>query len=131
MCWLEIIQSMVTLSYVCSVRSTETWHYVMSRLSSTTRTPTKKETNKQLAYQSQIIVSNLQMTVVLASVLLFGFFGGYYQATMDPEGHKSSYEQFTLFQREVYAGTYAGYWVGFLTSGCLEILRQQEVKFKR
>lgn len=97
---------------------------VKNMLSSSMYTPTPKHyTNKELAYQTQIIISNIQMTWVLLSVCLLGFSVGYIQGSYDPESCKHFFNQMDLFGREVEMVNKVGFVLGSVIAVGLELLR--------
>ena len=129
---LEAIQNLVTCLYVIKVRIACCFQKVKNMMSSSMYTPTPKHfSNKELAYQTQIIISNIQMTWVLISVCLLGFSIGYIQGAYDPSSCPHIWNQMEMFGKEIALANEVGCILGMVIAVGLELLRQAEVKHKR
>lgn len=82
----------------------------------------------QVIYNSQLIVSNVQMFVVLVTVCVFGIIFGIIQASMDPENHKSMFAIMFSIQIEINASRPIGMWLGAAIGCVIELLRQKEIQ---
>jgi len=55
----------------------------------------------EIIYNSQLIVSNMQMFLILSTVCIFGVTFGVIQASMDPENHKAYYAFIFSLSKEI------------------------------
>jgi hypothetical protein len=84
----------------------------------------KRLTQAQVTYNSNLIVSNVQMLVVLVAVCAFGFTFGVIQAAMDPENHKCSFAIMFSVAKEIKRSEPIGLLMGLCFGVLIEYLRQ-------
>ena len=73
---IEIVQGMVTFTATINERVKECIQFIRFKFGSAS-TRVERKSEKLIAYNTQLIVSNLQMCVILLSVCLFGVSCGY------------------------------------------------------
>jgi hypothetical protein len=84
----------------------------------------KRLTQAQIIYNSNLIVSNVQMLVVLIAVCTFGVTFGVIQAAMDPENHKCSFAIMFSLAKEIKRSEPIGFGLGLCFAVLIEYLRQ-------
>ena len=82
----------------------------------------------QIAFNSQLIVSNVQMFIVLITVCLFGLVFGYIQTAIDPESHKGAMAIMFGIDLEITESWPIGMAMGMVIGFIVEYIRQQEIQ---
>lgn len=59
------------------------------------------KSTKQITYESTIIISNIQMLVLMLTVLCFAVALGYIQGMLDPEAAPSTWTTLSIFSEEL------------------------------
>ena len=116
---LEILQIIITFSYG------QISKYIANRDKGKAEVRTLTQT--QIIYNSQFIVSNVQMFIVLLAVCTFGVVFGVIQASMDPENHKCNYAIIFYLGREINKSKPIGCVLGLIFGILLEAVRQYEI----
>lgn len=78
---------------------------------------------KEIEYNSQLIVSNIQMFVIFMTVACFAVVIGYLQATFDPENEPSNFKVFSLISKELYYSEICGCIIGAVSGFTIEVIR--------
>lgn len=122
---------MHTAMSVMQRRLYECFVNIQNKMGSTRREITVMP-EKDIVYQSQMIVSNIQMTIVLIIVFALGITLGYLQAEFDPENRSQDiWTRGAIFSFEIIACSSTGSYFGIVTAVLIEILRQHETKHKK
>ena len=124
MMFLDILTGIVlSLNFIyCRLR------YLVAALSFRRNETQKCASNGEIQYNSQLIVSNIQMLVIFLSVACFGLVIGTLQAAFDPENALSDWKVYYLISRELLYSEVGGGIIGALCGFTIEAIRQIELK---
>ena len=112
---LEIAQQIITFGY-------GRYHEYLA-VKGEGKAEVKKLTPTQVIYNSQLVVSNIQMLLILSTVCIFGIIFGVIQASMDPENHKGYFAKVFILRREIQESEPIGCALGFVFGFVLELIR--------
>lgn len=85
-----------------------------------------KMSASKINYNSQFIVSNIQMFIVLVASITYGLMFGYIQASNDPENHKCFFAIVFSVSYEIRESQPIGMGLGVFFTMMIEYLRQME-----
>ena len=83
---------------------------------------------KEIEYNSQVIVSNIQMFVIFVTVACFAIVIGFLQARFDPENAMYDIKMYYLISKELFYAEISGAIIGAVSGFLIEAIRQIELK---
>lgn len=122
---LEVLQSAIIGVNFVHQRA----KHVFSRISSR-KSPERLRSAKEIAYDSTIIISNVQMFVIMLTVACSAIVLGILQGSLDPESAHHGWSILNLMTKELEQAELSGIVIGAISGFCIEYIRQLEMKHR-
>lgn len=129
MCATELAQSLFVCAHVTGYRLAECYGKVVSFIMGSERNSSPSLTNKEIAYRSQLIATNVQMMVILVSVIVYGIVGGVGKGALIDD-YTGEWDLMEDFQKEITLNSILGGVNGVVTAVLLLYVHEFEIEEK-